>query len=131
MSRELSLIRHIVLSTELTSILTARETRSRPCISFLAYSMSLIEYILMMRSALSEGYAYHNPCSLIIYVGCDGTAAAFECNIVLKLVPSSQSQMNLRRDVIVRNIVRLSQKAAVVPKRLRVTRRRHSVTGSR
>ena len=43
-----------------------------PSISFLACSMSLIEYILMMRSALSEGFAYHNPHSPIIYVGCDG-----------------------------------------------------------
>jgi len=35
--------------------------------------------------------------------------------------------MNLQRDVIVRNVLRLSQKAAVVPKRLRATR--HAVTG--
>jgi hypothetical protein len=39
--------------------------------------MSLIEYIFMMWSALSEGFAYHEPCSIIIYVGCDGTAVPF------------------------------------------------------
>jgi hypothetical protein len=37
--------------------------------------------------------------------------------------------MNLQRDVIVRDAVRLGQKTAVVPKRLRATR--HAVTGSR
>jgi hypothetical protein len=41
----------------------------------------------MMWSALSEGFAYHNPCNVItgIIVGCDGTAVPFECNIVLVL----------------------------------------------
>ena len=61
---------HIILSTELSSILTARETCT---ISFLACSMSLIKYISMTWSASSEGFIYHTPCSLIIYVGCDET----------------------------------------------------------
>jgi hypothetical protein len=76
MLRKLS--HHIVLSTNLSSILTARrETMSWP-ISFLACSMSLIE-LLMPCFVLREGVTYHNPRSPIIYVDCvgDGTVAPF------------------------------------------------------